>query len=137
MAKKQWTWAPGPTSRPKAKISDLAKAEIQKKCEELIELTLKPQHIKPPPQNSEWNYLVDIFAKWQRSYLYFCSKYNCPSPNAIAPSFEDKFARLEYVGPNQFNLSYRRHTQQWLEIAAGLTLEQCLETIKDDPLFTP
>ena len=137
MAKKQWTWAPGPPSRPKAKITDLAKAEIQKKCEDLIELTLKPQHIKPPPQDRERNYLVDVFLKWHQSYLYFCSKYNCPSPNTISPSFEDKFARLEYIGPNQFILSYRRHTQQWFEIATGLTLEQCLNAIKDDPLFAP
>jgi hypothetical protein len=137
MARKGWILAPSPSRRSSAEISNAAKAEMQRRGEELIASSLKPRHLKPPPEDQEFNYLVDIFLKWHGNSLLFCSKYNCPSPNAISPSFEDKFARIEYAGPNQYNLSYRRHTEQWCEIGAGLTLDQCLEAIKEDPLFTP
>ena len=48
-----------------------------------------------------------------------------------------KFARLEYVEGNRFNLSYMRHTGEWIEVYPDLSLDQCLATIKDDPLFFP
>lgn len=137
MARKGWTWAPSPSRRSNTKISSAVKAEVQRRSEELIVSSLKPQHLKPPKANQNLNYLIDIFLKWHGSSLIFCSRYNCPSPNAISPSFEDKFARIEYAGHDQYNLYFRRHTAQWFEIGAGLTLDQCLEAIKEDPLFTP
>jgi hypothetical protein len=60
-----------------------------------------------------------------------------PGPNAISPFFEDKFARMEYVGSDRFNLSYMRYTGKWLEVYTGLSVDECLAAIKDDPLFHP
>ena len=80
---------------------------------------------------------MDIFTKWYRNYFYFCAKYHNPGPNAISPFFETKFARMEYVAEDQFNLSYMRHTGQWWELFSGLSLNECIETIEDMPHFTP
>ena len=91
--KKQWVYAPG-----KPTVPDEIKAEVQKKADSLSETFLKPNFIKPPPADTQWNYIVDIYTKWYRNYLYFCSKYHCPDPTAITDYFEAKFARLEYVG---------------------------------------
>ena len=68
---------------------------------------------------------------------YFCSKYNSPGSTAFSPSFEMKFARLEYVCDNNFKLAYMRHTEQCFEIYDGLSLEKCLEVIENDPSFMP
>jgi hypothetical protein len=110
---------------------------VQRKAKQLVEATLKPQHIKPPPANAQFNYIVDIYTKWYRHYFYFCAKYCVSGPNALAPYFEAKFARLEYAGHNQFNLAYRRYTEEWIEVYPGLSLDQCLNAIRDDPLFQP
>ena len=92
---------------------------------------------KPPPQAVVVDYIIDIYSKWYRIYFYFCAKYACPGPNAILPFFETKFARLEYIGNERFNLSYMRHTGQWWEIYTELSLDESLDAIRDEPHFLP
>ena len=134
--KKQWIYAPQ-KQRTSKQVPDLVKQDVKQQADELIESVLKPKYVNPPPENLELNYLVDLFSKWYRHYFYFCSKYHSPGPYAISPSFEMKFARLEYVGENHFKLSYLRHTEQWFEIHDGLSLEKCLKLIENDPCFMP
>ena len=59
----------------------------------------------------------------------------CHFPNAISPTFDTGFAPMEYIGKNQFNLSYMRHTGQWHEIYSGLSLDECLVKVKDEVRF--
>jgi hypothetical protein len=136
MRTKTWGYSP-----PKPKVPDAVKVELKTKAAELIETVLKPEHIKPPPKNAKWNYIVDLYTKWHRNYFYFCAKYACPSVNALSPFFEIGFARLEYSGgvgrQSRFNLSYMRHTGKWWEIWHGLSLEQCLAEIREGGLFHP
>ena len=135
-AKKQWVYAPQ-KQRTSKQVPDSFKKKVKQQADELIESVLKSKYIKPPPENHEFNYLVDIFSKWYRHYFYFCSKYNSPESTAFSPSFEMKIARLEYVCDNNFKLAYMRHTEQWFEIYDGLSLEKCLEVIENDPSFMP
>lgn len=137
MASKKKIWMPASVKRTKPKVSDDLKHSLKEKADEIIETILKPKHIKPPPTDNDFNYLVDIYSKWYRNYFYFCARYNCPSPNAISPSFETKFARMEYVGNERFNLSYMRHTQKWWEIYQELTITECLKLIVEEPHFIP
>ena len=134
MTKRQKMWIYSPRKKP---VPDLLKAEVQSRANELVENVLKPEHIKPPPKDIEWNYIVDIYTKWHGSYFYFCAKYCSPGPNAISPSFETKFARMGYFGNNHFNLSYMRHTGQWWEIYTDLSSDECLTTIRNEPHFLP
>ena len=137
MASKRKTWAPVSPRRSKPQVPDTIKHILKEKADEIIENFLKPEHIKPPPTDNDFNYLVDIYSKWYRNYFYFCAKYNCPGPNAISPSFETKFARMEYVGNERFNLSYMRHTEQWWEIDQELPMLECLKLIAEEPNFMP
>jgi hypothetical protein len=107
------------------------------KATQLVESFLKPKYIKVTPTDEKFIYIVDIYTKWYRNYFYFYSKYISLSPKAISPFFETKFARLEYAGNDHFNLSYMRHTGQWLEIYIGLSVDECLAAVKDDPHFLP
>jgi hypothetical protein len=136
MRQEMWVYSP-----PKPKVPDAVKVELEAKGTELINTVLKPEHVKPPPKNAKWNYVVDIYTKWHRNYFYFCAKYACPGPNAMSPYFETGFAHLEYAGSvgrkSRFNLSYMRHTGKWWEIQHGLSLEQCLAEIREGGLFHP
>lgn len=135
MGKKRWIYVPPKPAKPK--VPDSVKTDVQTRANQLIESALKPKFIEKPPPNPQFNYLVDIFGKWHQNYFYFCSTYHCPGPHAISPSFEMGFARLEYVGPNQFNLSYMRHTRKWWEVEQGLTLEEGLREIVENALYQP
>jgi hypothetical protein len=104
---------------------------------EFIDEVLKPRHIKPPPEDSMSNYLIDITLKWHGSTLFLVAIYACPGPNAISPTFEERFARLRPAGRERFDLSFMRHTGQWVELFQGQTLDECLEAISNDPWFMP
>jgi hypothetical protein len=134
MAKKQ----PKPPPNASCTTLDAAtKAQVEKRAQELIDKELKPKHVKPPPEDGRCNYLSDITLKWHGPTLFLVAVYACPGPNAISPSFEDRLARLRPAGPGRFDLSFMRHTGQWVELFQGQTLDECLESIKNDPWFTP
>lgn len=137
MNRRQKNWFFHPQKPPRPKVPENVKLEVETKAKELIESFLKPEHIKPPPEDLHFNYIVEIYTKWYRSSFYFCAKYACPSPHAISPFFDTKFARMEYVGEDLFNLSYMRHTEKWFEIFQGLSTDECLEAVKDYPHFLP
>ncbi len=136
MARKK-VWMHVPPKKVKYKVPEGINTQVEEKAENLIQMVLKPKHIKPPPQNKDFNYVVDIYSKWHQSYFYFCAKYRCPSSNRISEYFETRFARLEYAGNEQFNLSYMRYTGQWIELLTGISLDDCLENIRTDPLYLP
>lgn len=137
MTKKQKRWVYSSKKSFVPKVPETVKADVENKANELIESFLKPTYIKPPPEDDRFNYLADISSKWYRNYFYFCNRYNCPGPNAIKPYLDDKFARLECVGKDTYNLSYMRYTGKWQPVYYELTLEECLQEVRENPLFQP
>ena len=134
-ARKVWTYRP---AKPKAPaVPAHVKADVHAQAQHLIATVLGPEHIKPPPTNPRFNYLVAISSKWWRHYFYFTATYTVPGPNALVPSFEDPFARLEYVGGDRFHLAFHRHTGEWITVYRDLPLADCLTSIATDPWFMP
>jgi len=131
---KMWVYAP--RSAPKVKVPDAVKSEVSQQGQRLID-EWTPHYVKAPPEGSHFNYMVDLFTKWQRHYFYFVAKYACPGPTALSPFFEAPFTRLEYVGENRFNLSFMRHTGKWVEVEQGLTLAKALDSIRHDGFYYP
>lgn len=122
---------------PKAKgAPEELKLKIGLKAKNMIDSELKKKHIKGKPKNSD-NYIADIYCKWVGNRFYFCSKYNCPSPRAILPSFESRFARLEHIGNNKFQLFFMRHTGKWIKLYEDISLGEAFKAIREDPWFTP
>ena len=113
------------------------KAEVETKARDLIGNVLKPRYVKPPQENERSNYITDIEAKWYRNYFYFFSTYACPGPNALSPTFESKFARMEHLGNGTFALYFMRHTGEWVGIYDALAVDDCMKAIQDDAWFVP
>jgi hypothetical protein len=134
-AKRTWIYSPRKPTPPT--VPDDLKAEVEARANELIETQLKPRFIKPPPEDRRWNYLTGISAKWHRSFFHLVSTYASPGPNALSPTFESPFARMEYVGDGKFNLAYMRHTGKWWEVYRDLTADECLKSIRDEAIFQP
>jgi hypothetical protein len=131
---KQLAWVP--SSQTEHPTVDAAiKAETEAKARKFVEEVLKPRFVESPPKDARFNYVTDVTLKWHGSTLFFIQVYACPGPNALSPSFEDRFARMRHVGGGRFDLSFMRHTGQWVELYQGQTVEECLETIRDDPWF--
>ena len=140
MAKKKQEkrWLLSPPSRTASPTQDAdSRALVEAKVRELIDKVLKPKHVKPPREGSTSNYVTDITLKWHGSTLFLVSVYACPGPNAIAPKFEDRFARVKPAGGGRFDLAFMRYTGQWVSLHHGITLDQCMAAIRDDPWFMP
>lgn len=134
MASKLWL---ATSNGKKPTPSAATKAALTTKAQQLLDQELIPRHVQTPPPEHDFNYVAALHCKWRGNSFYFGAIYNCPSPNAIAPSFETKFARMEYVANDRYNLSYMRHTEKWFEIASNLTMDQCLKEIRENEIFTP
>ena len=134
-ASKRWVYSP--KSAPKPKVPDTIKKLVQEKCDAFVEEALKPRHIQPPPDDMRFNYIVDLYNLWYRSFFYFCAKYRCPAPNCISEFFELRYTRLEYTADGTYTLAYMRHTEKWQEVYSGLSLEECLSTLNNEQIFWP
>jgi hypothetical protein len=137
MAKKRKAGVSSPAKSTKTTLPDSLKAELEAKANTLIEEVLKPRYVLPPPNEGHFNYIIDIGAKWSRNSFLIFSTYACPGPNALAPTFEAKFAKLEILGRGLFALSFMRHTGKWVGIYESLSVDECLKAIQDDPWFVP
>jgi hypothetical protein len=115
----------------------MTKADVVTRANELLTGVLQPRYIQPPPENPQFNYIVDLYGKWYQRYFYFCATYRVPGPDAAVSGFEAKFARLEYAGAQCFHLAFEQHTGQWVELYRSLPLDECLTAIQDEPFFMP
>ncbi len=137
MARPRKAWMKGPQKKPTSLLTDSFRTEVEAKATALIENVLKPKYVEPPPKDGQFNYITDIGAKWYRNYFYFFSTYACPGPNALSPTFEAKFARMEYLGNARFALSFMRHTGDWVGLYDALSLDESLKAIQNDSWFVP
>ena len=137
MAKQRKAWTTRPEANPKPSLPASIKVDLEAKAMELIENVFKSKHILPPKKDEQFNYIIDIGTKWNRNYFYFFSTYACPGPNAISPTFESNFARMESLGNDKFALSFMRHNDKWVELFNGITVDECLKAIQNDPWFMP
>jgi hypothetical protein len=137
MAQRRKAWMITPQKKPKSSLPDSLKTELETKANDLIVNVLKPKHVQPPPPSEQFNYIIDIGTKWHGHYFYFVSTYACPSPNALSPTFESKFARMEYLGNAKFALYFMRHTGEWVGLYDGLSVDECMKAIQEDAWFVP
>ena len=137
MPKPRKIWMMSPAKSPKPSVPESIKAELAAKAMHLIENVLKPKHVLPPKPDAQLNYITALSGKWNRGYFYFTARYACPGPNALTPTFESKFARMEYGGDSRFALSFHRHTGEWVGIYEALSVDESLNAIQNDPWFVP
>ena len=137
MAKQRKAWMVSAEKKPKASLPGTLKDEVDTKARELIETALKPKHIQPPPEGNQFNYITEITIKWLGSKCYFISTYACPGPNAISPTFDSKFARMQYLGSGKFALYFMRYTGEWVGLYEALSVDECMKAIQDDAWFVP
>ena len=44
---------------------------------------------------------------------------------------------MEYLGNDRFALYFMRHTGEWVGLYDGLSVDEYLKAIRDDPWFQP
>lgn len=137
MAQPREPWNIRPAKK-RAAVTASLKTEVETKARTLIDNVLRPKHVLPPRENPQFNYITDIGAKWYKNYFYFFSIYACPGPNALSPTFESMFARMEPLRDGKFALYFMRYTgKQWVGIFDDLSVDECMKAIQDGEWFVP
>ena len=135
MAKARNPWDISPAKK-RVPVSASMKDAVETKAKDLSENVLKPKHVLPPKKGEQFNYISDIGAKWYRGYFYFFATYTCPSPNALTPTFEAMFARMEPLVNGTFALYAMRHTgKEWVGVLDALSVDECMKAIQTDEWF--
>ena len=135
MARPREPWNIRPAKK-RASVTASTKAEVETKARDLIDNVLKPKHVLPPPAEAQFNYITDIQAKWHGNYFYISATYACPGANALFPTFESKFARMELLGNGKFALYAMRYTgKEWIGVFDALSVDECMKAIRDDDWF--
>jgi hypothetical protein len=58
--------------------------------------------------------------------------------DALSPTFESKFARMEPLADGKFALYFMRYTgKEWVGIFDALSVDECMKAIQDDEWFVP
>jgi hypothetical protein len=133
MRQRQWVWTAASAG---SKTFGRDKPVIEAACRAFIETVLKPRFL-PEIRPSEWSYPVDIFGKWHGTKHRFVERLRNDGADGSATEFDAPFARLDYVGPDRFDLSYHRHTGQWWCLYRSVPLAEALGLMESQGHFHP
>ena len=122
--------------KPHAALFEAEKAGVTAVCERLIDEFLKPR-FPPVIRPTEFNYPVDILGKWRGAKYRFVQRYRSGFPGNLGEEFEAPFARLDWIGPDRFDIRWHRHTGEWFRRHRGRTLVRAIETLRSDGILHP
>jgi hypothetical protein len=133
LARGRWVYVGG---RAGNKPPQAEKVAIIAACEKFIAEVLRPRFL-PEIRRTAFNYPVAINGKWHGNKYRFVTRYRSDNPGSSAPEFDAPFARLEYVSRDCFDLSWHRHTGDWLCLFERQSLAEALHLIESVPHFAP
>jgi len=133
MRKGRWVYAP---KRARVLPSDGEKMEIIAVCDKFVAEVLKPRFL-PKIRPAEFNYPIDIYGKWHGGHYRFIQRFRSDSRDVIESEFEEPFTRLDYIGPDRFDVMWRRHTGQWWRLYHSISLSEAIRCIEQDGHLHP
>lgn len=131
MSRGAWVYVGG---RAGNKPPAAEKMAISLACDKFITEVLTPRFL-PEIRPTEFNYPVALYGKWHGNKYRFITRYRSDDPRSYEPEFEAPFARLEYVSRDCFDLSWHRHTGEWLCLYQRMSLTEALGVIESEPYF--
>jgi len=134
VARGGWVYAGG---RAGNKPPPDEKAKVIAVCDTFIAEVLVPRFLPQIRPNATFNYPVAIYGKWLGSKYRFLTRYRSDDPRSVIPEFDAPFARLDYASRDMFDLSWRRHTGEWVCLFQHVSLAEGLRLIESEPYFAP
>jgi hypothetical protein len=134
VARGGWVYVGG---RAGNKPSPSEKSVITATCVAFITNVLKPRFLPQIRPSAVVNYPIAIYGKWHGNKYRFITRYRSDDPSSYGPEFEAPFARIEYVRRDCFDLSWHRHTGEWVCMFERQSLTEALHLMETTPHFAP
>ena len=116
--------------------SEAEKSRITAACQRFIDEILKLQFL-PAIDPTAFNTCVDIRGRWQGPRYRFIQRYRSGFPENLGEEFDAPFVRLDWIGPDRFDIQWHRHTGAWYRLYRDQTLVEALKTIETDGHLHP
>lgn len=71
MTRNQKIWTQSTKKYVKMSVPDRIMEQVSRTGQLLISDELRAKYVNPAPENPHFNYIVDLFTKWHRTYFYF------------------------------------------------------------------
>lgn len=120
-------------SSPKLSVEE-HKAQVLEIIQTLITEKIKPRCVFLYPEDYELSYIADLSVEWRKNTLYFTARYR--DPNSQVKRLVD-YTKISRMAKGRFNLSYRRHTGEYVMLYERILLEECVEMLQEDMLLIP
>ena len=117
-------------------LSATEKAAITAACQAFIETVLKPRFL-PSVMPTSFNCAIDIQGKWHGSKYRFLQRYRSGFEDNRGKEFDAPFVRLDWTGPDRFDVQWHRHTGQWFRTHQSLTLKAALAAMINNGVLHP
>jgi len=102
-----------------------------------VKNVLKPRFLTEIRPSTKFNYCVDIFGEWRAGRYRFLQRFRSAAENRIVEEFDAPFARIDYIGPDRFDIFWMRHTGAWWPLHRGVTLDDALKLMIADGHLHP
>lgn len=135
MAKKIWVL--GKPRSPRAKPSDEERAKVVATLDAFVKNVLKPRFLPEIEPTTQFNYPIDIIGEWRAGRYRFLQRFRSDAENRIVEEFDAPFARIDYIGPDRFDIYWMRHTGAWWALHRSVTLDDALKLMIDDGHLHP
>ena len=119
-----------------ATLSTSEKSTVTAACQDLIEGFLKPRFL-PAIRPTAFNYPVDTLDNWHGTKYRFTQRYRSGFADNAGEEFDIPFARLNWIGPDRFDIQWHRHTGEWYLLHRDLSLAKAIATLKTDGHLHP
>jgi hypothetical protein len=130
----RWVW--GRSASAAYALDAAEKAKITAACEKVIADALIPRFL-PKITPSDFNYPISISGRWHGKSYRFVTRYRSGFPENLGEEFDSPFARIEFVGPDRFDLGWFRHTGKWHTLERSITLARALGEISRGEVLAP
>ena len=105
-------------------------------CDALIRDKIKPRCL-PQIIETDLNYAIDIHGAWRAGRYRFMVRYRSGWPDTFGEEFDQPYARLDHMGPDNFDIYWRRHNGQWWPLHRGKTFVEAITILEEDGVLRP
>jgi hypothetical protein len=105
---------------------------LHRRCNQAA--VIRPRFL-PEIRRTEFNYPIAIYGKWHANKYRFLTRFRSDDPGSGEQEFDAPFARLDSVSRDYFDLSWHRHTGEWVRMFERVSLAEALHLIEVEPYF--
>lgn len=132
MSTARGVWVQRPSVPPTA-----LKGAVAARCDAWITEVLVPRHLPEIRSQAEYNFCIGLHGAWRGNAYRFLSRWRTGTSRTPVEEWDTPWARLQHFAPGRFDIGWMRHTGAWWTLHRGLTLDEAMAILAEEPVLQP